>query len=75
MRRGRGVNLNTRGEFGPSSKAFGHTGTGGSLGFADPERGIGVGYAMNQLWGGTDPNSRAGRLVAALYGCLDANSS
>ena len=75
MRRGRGVNLNTRGEFGPSAEAFGHTGTGGSLGFADPERGIGVGYAMNQLWGGTDANSRAGRLVAALYGSLDAYPS
>lgn len=72
MRRGRGVNLNTRGEFGPGVGAFGHTGSGGSLGFADAERGLGVGYVMNQLWDGTGPASRSGRLVAALYGCLDA---
>ena len=71
MRRGRGVNLNTRGELGPSGDAFGHTGTGGSLGFADPQQGLGVGYVMNQLLGGTDPESRAGRLVASVYRCIE----
>ncbi|MEZ5560490.1 MAG: serine hydrolase [Pseudomonadales bacterium] len=70
MRRGRGVNLNTSGELGPNALAFGHTGTGGSLGYADPDLKIGVGYAMNQLWGGTDSESRVGRLVRALYACL-----
>ncbi|ANW19542.1 serine hydrolase domain-containing protein [Streptomyces clavuligerus] len=35
---------------GPS--AFGHTGRGGSLGFADPERGTGFGYVMNHVIGG-----------------------
>ncbi len=71
MRRGRGVNLNTRGELGPAAQAFGHTGTGGSLGFADPERRLGVGYVMNQLWGGGGPESRAGKLAATLYACLE----
>ena len=33
---------------GPNPGAFGHFGAGGSLGFADPEAGIGLGYAMNQ---------------------------
>ncbi|MFD7815612.1 serine hydrolase domain-containing protein [Streptomyces sp. NPDC059785] len=35
---------------GPS--AFGHTGRGGSLGFADPEQGIAFGYVMNHIIGG-----------------------
>jgi CubicO group peptidase (beta-lactamase class C family) len=70
MRRGRGVNLNTAAELGPEPDAFGHTGTGGSLGFADPRRGLGIGYVMNQLWNG-GAQSRSGRLVAALYDCLN----
>lgn len=52
--------------------AFGHAGMGGSLGFADPDAGIGFGYAMNQLWASTldgdDP--RADRLVRAVYASL-----
>jgi CubicO group peptidase (beta-lactamase class C family) len=70
MRRGRGVNLNTAGEFGPAAEAFGHTGAGGSLAFADPRHGLGVGYVMNQLWGGTGPGSRGRKLVASVYRCL-----
>ncbi|MFD5257492.1 serine hydrolase domain-containing protein [Streptomyces bobili] len=47
----------------PSS--FGHTGRGGSLGFADPEHGIAFGYAMNNIIGG--PNDlRATSLVDAV---------
>ncbi|WP_425608685.1 serine hydrolase domain-containing protein [Streptomyces albipurpureus] len=34
--------------------AFGHTGRGGSLGFADPEHGIAFGYVMNHISGGPD---------------------
>ncbi|MET7718276.1 serine hydrolase domain-containing protein [Streptomyces sp. NPDC005407] len=48
---------------GPS--AFGHTGRGGSLGFADPEHGIAFGYAMNHIIGG--PNDvRAKSLAEAV---------
>jgi CubicO group peptidase (beta-lactamase class C family) len=36
---------------GPSPSAFGHAGAGGSLGFADPEQGVGFGYVMNQITG------------------------
>ncbi|MET9294086.1 serine hydrolase domain-containing protein [Streptomyces sp. NPDC003077] len=48
---------------GPSS--FGHTGRGGSLGFADPEHGVAFGYAMNNIIGGTG-DVRAASLVDAV---------
>ena len=34
--------------FGSSTRAFGHSGTGGSFGFADPDRALGYGYVMNR---------------------------
>ncbi|MGC5342880.1 serine hydrolase domain-containing protein [Streptomyces sp. DT171] len=45
--------------------AFGHTGRGGSLGFADPQRGIGFGYVMNHIIGGPD-DARATALAEAV---------
>ncbi len=53
---------------GPSPRAFGHPGAGGSLAFADPENGIGFAYVMNQMEPGVLPGGRALRLVRALYG-------
>jgi CubicO group peptidase (beta-lactamase class C family) len=54
-------------EMGPSPRAFGHPGAGGSLGFADPEAKIGFGYTMNRMGGGIllDPRTKA--LIAAVY--------
>lgn len=52
---------------GPSLRAFGHPGAGGSLGFADPDNGIGFGYVMNQMEPGVLPKERAGAIVASLY--------
>jgi CubicO group peptidase (beta-lactamase class C family) len=53
--------------FGPSSRAFGHPGAGGSLAFADPDAGIGFAYVMNQMEAGVLPKRRALALVEALY--------
>lgn len=55
--------------FGPNPGSFGHYGTGGALGFADPAAGVAFGYVMNAVrprW--QNPRNRA--LVDALYSCL-----
>ncbi|GEC07172.1 esterase [Streptomyces spinoverrucosus] len=53
---------------GPGS--FGHTGRGGSLGFADLERGVAFGYVMNHIISGSD-DARATSLVEAVRRSLD----
>lgn len=57
--------------FGRGLKAFGHPGSGGSLGFADPERGIGFGYVMNQMGPYLMVDPRARKLVDAMYKVLE----
>jgi CubicO group peptidase (beta-lactamase class C family) len=55
--------------FGPNAGSFGHYGTGGALGFADPAAGVAFGYVMNAVrprW--QNPRNRA--LIDALYSCL-----
>lgn len=55
--------------FGPNPGSFGHFGTGGALGFADPQAGVAFGYVMNAVvprW----QNSRNRALVDAVYACL-----
>jgi len=56
--------------FGPNPGAFGHPGMGGSLGFADPEAGVGFGYVMNQMRLGILVDDRAARLIDAVYSSL-----
>jgi CubicO group peptidase (beta-lactamase class C family) len=70
MRFARGFMLNTEDGYGPNLRTFGHGGAGGSIGFADPDAGIGVGYAMNQMQVNPDDEPRALRLVRATYQCL-----
>jgi CubicO group peptidase (beta-lactamase class C family) len=55
--------------FGPNPKSFGHFGTGGAVGFADPESAVAFGYVMNDViprWQST--RNRA--LIAAVYESL-----
>jgi CubicO group peptidase (beta-lactamase class C family) len=56
--------------YGPNPEAFGHTGWGGSFGYADPQAGIGVGYAMNRMGESILGDPRGIRLVRALHECL-----
>lgn len=52
--------------FGPNPRSFGHFGTGGAVGFADPDAGVAFGYVMNHViprWQST--RNRA--LIDAVY--------
>lgn len=58
-------------KLGPNPRAFGHGGAGGSLGYADPDAGLGFGYVMNQMKTGQwliDPRPTA--LIEAVYASL-----
>jgi CubicO group peptidase (beta-lactamase class C family) len=52
--------------------SFGHTGAGGSYGFADPENGLAVGYVMNKMSTGVTADPRSRRLVSACYDAVGA---
>ncbi|MCB1693030.1 MAG: beta-lactamase family protein [Pseudomonadales bacterium] len=70
MRRGRGFMLNTEGAYGPSPNAFGHAGAGGSVGFADRDNQVAIGYAMNQMQADLDASPRSVLLGRAVYECI-----
>jgi CubicO group peptidase (beta-lactamase class C family) len=53
--------------FGPSPRAFGHPGAGGSLGFADPDNRIGFGYVMNRMGPRILLDPRTVALIDAAY--------
>ena len=58
-----------------SEEAFGHSGFGGSLGFADPAARMSFGYTMNKMGDGIGINSRGQSLVDAAYLCLGYSSN
>lgn len=51
-------------------KSFGHTGAGGSVGFSDPEHGIGFGYVMNKMMQGLNGDPRSAGLIRAVYDAI-----
>jgi CubicO group peptidase (beta-lactamase class C family) len=61
-----GMPLNTTGVFGSNPRAFGHTGWGGSFGFADPDAGIGAAYVMNRMGPDLVGDARAVTLARAI---------
>jgi CubicO group peptidase (beta-lactamase class C family) len=56
--------------YGPNAGSYGHTGYGGSFGFADPDGKLGMGYAMNRMAATLAGEPRGAALVAAAYACL-----
>jgi CubicO group peptidase (beta-lactamase class C family) len=53
--------------FGSSMTGFGQPGSGGSLGFCDPENEVAFAYVMNQMEPGVFPNAKSLRLVEHFY--------
>jgi CubicO group peptidase (beta-lactamase class C family) len=57
--------------FGPGPRTFGHNGSGGSLGFLDPDAGVAFGYVMNRMaWTERRDDARWFPVLDALYACL-----
>ena len=73
VRRSLGFILSTVGgryEWGPNLRTFGHSGAGGSIGFADPDAEIGFGYVMNQMSAGLGADPRWKPMIDAVYASL-----
>lgn len=66
-----GVLLNTPEAvyMGPNRRSFGHHGIGGSIGFCDPDAGVGFSYACNKMHAVGTNGPRAARLIDAFYAC------
>ena len=64
-----GVLLNTPPyvDMGPNPRAFGHHGSGGAIGLADPDAKIGFGYGMNRMHADPTNGPRAGGLIKATF--------
>ncbi|MEX0666378.1 MAG: serine hydrolase domain-containing protein [Acidimicrobiia bacterium] len=57
--------------FGPGERTFGHNGSGGSLGFLDPDAGVAFGYVMNRMqWTTRRDDERWFPILDALYEAL-----
>lgn len=69
-----GMGFMTHGTFSPYAGpgSFGHPGAGGSVAFAQPERQLAFGYAMNLMAQNLANDLRAQRLINAAAACADA---
>ncbi len=69
-----GLGFWTSSEFAPygGERAFGHSGAGGSVGFADPEARIAGGYVMNRMMQGLAGDPRSRGLIKASYEAVGA---
>jgi CubicO group peptidase (beta-lactamase class C family) len=56
--------------YGPNARSFGHSGYGGSFGFADPDARLGMGYAMNRMGNAVAGDLRTLDLIRAAYASL-----
>jgi CubicO group peptidase (beta-lactamase class C family) len=56
--------------YGPNARSFGHSGYGGSFGFADPDARLGMGYAMNRMGNAVAGDLRTLDLIRAAYAGL-----
>jgi CubicO group peptidase (beta-lactamase class C family) len=67
-----GLGYMTASPFSPygSARSFGHAGAGGSVGFADPENGLGFGYVMNRMLANLSGDPRSQGLVRAVYDAI-----
>ncbi len=53
--------------YGPSPRAFGHPGAGGSHGMGDPESGVSFAYVMNQMDLSVMPGLKCVEMIDALF--------
>ena len=68
---GAGIMFNgENGFYGPNPNTLGHSGWGGSCGFADPERGLTGAYVMNKQMHHLAGDPRPVSLINAAYDCL-----
>ncbi len=67
-----GLGFWTASSFAPygGPKGFGHSGIGGSVGFGDPENGVGFGYVMNQMLANFTGDPRSRGLIRAVYDAI-----
>lgn len=65
-----GFATNKIGIYGPNPNSFGHSGWGGSFGFADPDAGIAVGYVMNQMGADLVGDPRTTPICTSIYASL-----
>ena len=56
--------------YGDNPKAFGHSGIGGAVGFADPDRALAFSYCTSWMCEGTGPGRRGPALIDAMFASI-----